>query len=61
MIRNGEDMRPFHILLGFVIVVYGISLVWQIRKGKLQGNQRLLQFAILGLFALSWVANTLGW
>ena len=54
-------MRPFHILLGLVIVAYGISLAWQIRKGTLQGKQRVAQFVLLGLFALTWVANTFGW
>jgi cytochrome bd-type quinol oxidase subunit 1 len=54
-------MRPFHILFGLLIVAYGISLVWQIRKGTLQGKQRVTQIIILGLFALSWVANTFGW
>jgi len=53
-------MKPFHILLGVLIVAYGISLAWQIQKGKLQGTQRVTQLVILGLFALSWVATTLG-
>lgn len=54
-------MRSFHILFGLLIVAYAISLVWQIRKGTLQGTQRVTQLVILGLFALSWAANTFGW
>jgi hypothetical protein len=54
-------MRPFHILFGVVIVGYGVTLFWQIRNGTLQGKQRVTQLVILGLFALSWVADTFGW
>jgi hypothetical protein len=54
-------MTWFHILYGVAIVIYALFLVWRSSKGSLQGGERLNAFALLGLAALGWLANTFGW
>jgi hypothetical protein len=54
-------MTWFHILYGVAIVIIAVFLVWRSSQGRLQGKDRVGAFALLGLAALGWLANTFGW
>ncbi|HEV1285196.1 MAG TPA: hypothetical protein VNU44_07795 [Bryobacteraceae bacterium] len=54
-------MTWFHILYGVAIVIFAVFLVWRSSRGTLQGKDRVGAFALLGLAALGWLANTFGW
>jgi hypothetical protein len=58
---GGEHMTWFHIFYGVAIVIFAFFLVWRSSRGRLQGGDRVGAFALLGLAALGWLANTFGW
>jgi hypothetical protein len=43
------------------IVLFALSLFVLSRRGALKGRPRVTAFLALGIFALGWVANRLGW
>jgi hypothetical protein len=43
------------------IVFFGLLLFDLSKKGALKGPRRVLAFLALGVLALGWVANRLGW